>query len=84
MTGTVELGSEEVRKETGDKYELECCTSHKEEPDAHDGYVLDKSGEVIGEVMTRSFNRRPTCIIPKGSVDLDSMSTVDVLVIEDY
>jgi len=45
---------------------------------AHAGHITNENGEGIESVMTHSFNTRRAHVIPRGSVGLDSMSTVDV------
>lgn len=42
------------------------------------GHITNEAGETTESVMTNSFNSRRAYVIPRGSVGLDSMSSVDV------
>lgn len=78
MTGISQPASKKVGEKRDDEYELECCTSRKVAQNVHEGHVLGKSGEAIGDVTTNVLNRRRACTIPKAKARLDSTSTVDV------
>lgn len=51
---------------------------NKDTRDTNTGHITNEIGEKVESVMIHSFNRRRACVIPRGSVGLDSMSSVDV------
>lgn len=58
-----------------DDYEFAFCTT---EEMANTGHLLGQNGEETTDVTTGSFSEGRAYVIPKGSVGLDSMSSVDV------
>ena len=59
-------------------YGMSFCTSNEKLKKASSGQLLGQEGEVVGDVATNSFNNKKAHVIPRGSVGLDSMSSVDV------
>lgn len=59
-------------------YEIAFCTVHEAGNVVNTGHILGQKGEVVDSAETVSFDQERAYVIPKGSVGLDSMSSVDV------
>lgn len=60
------------------EYEVAFCMSDNPNITINDGHLLSQEGGVVDNVRTNSFDKKRAYVIPKGSVGLDSMSSVDV------
>lgn len=79
--GTTNVMTHEMASESEDdddkSYGLSFCTSDVES-DTYRGELLSQKGRALESVTTNSFNKHRVYVIPKGSIGLDSMSSVDI------
>lgn len=59
-------------------YEFAFCTATEPIQDVNIGYIHSQDGGIKKDIQTNSFNEGRASVIPKGSVGLDSMSSVDL------
>lgn len=76
--GRAGAGDGQPGDDKDEEYEFAFCTAKEDDDTIDSGQLLSQDGGVAEGVRTSSFSRKRGYVIPKGSVGLDSMSSVDV------
>lgn len=69
---------EETAAEPLEAFEFAFCTADLSVDDVNVGHIHSQDGQVKKDIQTNSFNEGRASVIPKGSIGLDSMSSVDL------